>query len=308
MPSVGSNSKPRNHTEIDCLGLRINPLSINEAVDQTLLLADSPSGGHYITKLYAEHIYIAHKNQAFKDVLNSSSISLPDGISFKWMSHYLYSDGNFGIRGLFQSLANTVRDSISGTAAISSRIGGIDFTIPLLSKASTLRKKVYILGSPKHSSLKDSALFISNKFPGINVVGHYDTSNAAAILNSTRKLNYIVKAIDMAKPDLILVCTGIPTQEYICQKLSQKINRGVVIAEGGSLDYVELGGNLKRSPELLRRTGLEWAWRLILEPSRIIRVLRCSQVIYYAYKIKNTKENRSEYKNDRPFSLVVRSR
>jgi N-acetylglucosaminyldiphosphoundecaprenol N-acetyl-beta-D-mannosaminyltransferase len=47
----------------------------------------------------------------------------------------------------------------------------------------------------------------------------------------------------------------------------------VVIGEGGSFDYNQLGGGIKRAPKWMRKSGLEWLWRLLIQPSRFRRQL-----------------------------------
>lgn len=271
------------------LGIRVNPLSIDEAIEYTLTLARQKAGCHYVSKLYAEHIYYALKNHQYKEILNNSALALSDGISFVWLSQYLEaSQRNMGFFGLIVSLVQIIKgDNVSGKT-ISNRIGGLDYTLPLLEKASANGMSLFILGSPKQSNIEDSAKYIQRKYPQLKIVGTYDTQNACALLNFSHEFSTVVNTIKKAKPDLTLVCTGLPTQEAICSQLSVRLATGVVIAEGGSLDYTDLGGQLKRAPQVFRSTGLEWAWRLSLEPRRLMRVFRCMKVIFYAYKIKNS--------------------
>ena len=40
--------------------------------------------------------------------------------------------------------------------------------------------------------------------------------------------------------------------------------------QGGTFDFE--AGKIKRAPEIIQKIGLEWLWRLILQPKRIIRM------------------------------------
>ncbi|WP_224247554.1 WecB/TagA/CpsF family glycosyltransferase [Hyalangium gracile] len=72
------------------------------------------------------------------------------------------------------------------------------------------------------------------------------------------------------KPELILLAMGMPKQEDIAVRLRERLSHPCLIVNGGAiLDF--LGGKVTRAPELMRNTGLEWMYRLYLEPKRLAR-------------------------------------
>ncbi len=72
------------------------------------------------------------------------------------------------------------------------------------------------------------------------------------------------------EPSLIVLGMGMPRQEEVAQVLRANLSRPCLIVCGGAiLDF--LGGRTARAPRLLRRLGLEWAWRLAYEPRRLFR-------------------------------------
>jgi hypothetical protein len=72
------------------------------------------------------------------------------------------------------------------------------------------------------------------------------------------------------KPELIILAMGMPKQEDIAVRLREQLSHPVLIVNGGAiLDF--LGGKVTRAPELMRNTGLEWVYRLYLEPKRLAR-------------------------------------
>jgi N-acetylglucosaminyldiphosphoundecaprenol N-acetyl-beta-D-mannosaminyltransferase len=62
--------------------------------------------------------------------------------------------------------------------------------------------------------------------------------------------------------------------------LSKHSAHGVFIGEGGTFDFESFGGERKRAPQWVQRVGLEWLWRLILQPGRILRQLAVPRFIY----------------------------
>jgi N-acetylglucosaminyldiphosphoundecaprenol N-acetyl-beta-D-mannosaminyltransferase len=72
------------------------------------------------------------------------------------------------------------------------------------------------------------------------------------------------------KPELIILAMGMPKQEDIAVRLRERLSHPVLIVNGGAiLDF--LGGKVTRAPEFMRNTGLEWVYRLYLEPQRLAR-------------------------------------
>jgi N-acetylglucosaminyldiphosphoundecaprenol N-acetyl-beta-D-mannosaminyltransferase len=72
------------------------------------------------------------------------------------------------------------------------------------------------------------------------------------------------------RPELIVLGMGMPRQERLARRLRSEIEHGALIVCGGAiLDFI--GGNTRRAPELLRRIGLEWLYRLAREPKRLFR-------------------------------------
>ena len=71
-------------------------------------------------------------------------------------------------------------------------------------------------------------------------------------------------------PDVLFVCLGVPRQErYACENAARF--SFPVLALGGSLDV--WSGDLLRAPRVFQKMGLEWLWRVLLEPRRARRLL-----------------------------------
>lgn len=72
--------------------------------------------------------------------------------------------------------------------------------------------------------------------------------------------------VPSTQADLILITLGAPEQEYLAETFQQ----GIVMGVGGAIDF--LTGTQKRAPKFLQIVGLEWFWRLLLQPKRIKRI------------------------------------
>jgi N-acetylglucosaminyldiphosphoundecaprenol N-acetyl-beta-D-mannosaminyltransferase len=75
---------------------------------------------------------------------------------------------------------------------------------------------------------------------------------------------------EQTKPELIILAMGMPKQEDIAVRLRERLSYPVLIVNGGAiLDF--LGGKVTRAPELMRNIGMEWVYRLYLEPKRLAK-------------------------------------
>jgi N-acetylglucosaminyldiphosphoundecaprenol N-acetyl-beta-D-mannosaminyltransferase len=100
----------------------------------------------------------------------------------------------------------------------------------------------------------------------------------------------IIEKINSAAPDLLLVCLGAPKQEKWMLANTGKLNVGLMMGLGGSLDV--FAGVVQRSPESWNRLGLEWLYRLIKQPSRIKRMIKLPLFLFAAMgeRIRGTKQ------------------
>jgi N-acetylglucosaminyldiphosphoundecaprenol N-acetyl-beta-D-mannosaminyltransferase len=71
---------------------------------------------------------------------------------------------------------------------------------------------------------------------------------------------------------LLFVAFGSPRQEtWIAKNLPRIPNVKRAIGVGGSFDF--LSGRVRRAPRWLQRIGLEWFWRLLVQPWRAGRIV-----------------------------------
>lgn len=78
----------------------------------------------------------------------------------------------------------------------------------------------------------------------------------------------VVRDIVEKRPDFLLVGMGSPRQDIFLSKVAEKLDYGIGIGVGGVFDV--LSGRLKRSPRFMQKLGLEWIYRGIREPRRIL--------------------------------------
>lgn len=72
---------------------------------------------------------------------------------------------------------------------------------------------------------------------------------------------------------------GMPKQELVSQQLSQQLQHPALIINGGGIvDF--MSGTKQRAPVWLRKIGMEWSYRLFLEPKRLWRRYVIGNIVF----------------------------
>jgi N-acetylglucosaminyldiphosphoundecaprenol N-acetyl-beta-D-mannosaminyltransferase len=91
----------------------------------------------------------------------------------------------------------------------------------------------------------------------------------------------VIDKINTVRPDILFVGFGAPKQEKWISKNLPKLDIGGAVAVGGTFDY--LYGKTKLPPYRVEKAGLEWLWRLIHEPKRVLRIFNA--VVIFPLKV-----------------------
>lgn len=202
---------------------------------------------HVIYTPNPEQIVQSRGNKEFKQALQQADLLLPDGIGLVWASRLL------ALFGKGKSLVE--------------RIAGVDVVRDLLEIARQRDLEVLVIGgreySPEDYFAYDGAKI--NWTPGFKRV----------VQPTTQETKQLEKKVKEIKPALVFVAFGAPDQElWIEQNRVLLVKNKVIMAMavGGSFDY--LLGKVPRAPYWFKKLGLEWLFRLIVEPWRLVRQLR----------------------------------
>ncbi len=264
------------------LGVEIDAITVKQATDYIAAIAKNPkTPPAYIVKPYVEFMETALKNSEIAELLNGAELCVPDGVAIVWGANYVYA-GNHNPTRLFATLTKIVLNPKSLLTPLPEVFRGINFTQVLLNECAKQKLSVFLVGSPKRSNITQTASYLKAFWPELNIAGHF-TGHLNPELEEE-----LIKTLLTSKPDVILVGIGFPKQEQLMAKLAAKINHGVLIGEGGSFDYAQLGGRLPRAPHFLQKIGLEWLWRLIMEPWRLKRQLVIVRYIHHIYRFAKT--------------------
>ena len=172
----------------------------------------------------------------------------------------------------FYNLANIVRVDGAGIVLaakllgyrIPKRLTWADWGWMLAEYAAEKGHSMYLLGGPQDAT-SGAADRLRQHAPGLKVVGtHHGYFPKSGPGNDA-----VISDINRAKPDVLLVGMGMPLQEQWLLMNYRRIDAKVFITAGAAFEF--LSGSMKRCPKWMGDFGLEWLFRLYLEPKRMAR-------------------------------------
>lgn len=227
-----------------------------------------------------EQIVRSVQQKAFAVLLNQADLAIPDGIGVSWAARITGAGGHVGrLSGsdLMDDLVNLAAEKGLGIGLIGGPPGLADVALECLRK--------------KHTTLTGMALTMPEirlQHGKISEDDKISYSYAPENPEICRILDHTARKLMDRNLRIVFIGMGAPKQEWVMHELSRRLitmgsNKPIVLmAVGGTFAFV--AGKLPRAPRWVRNIGLEWLWRLILEPWRIGRQL--SLVVFVLYVIR----------------------
>ena len=144
------------------------------------------------------------------------------------------------------------------------RMTGADWIWGIAAMCQESGRSMYLLGSEPGSST-EAAAKLRRWYPRLDVRGTHHGFFDLDGPHSERVLEHIAEN----PPDVLLVGMGTPQQEMWVEANSDRIEASVVWTVGALFDYV--AGRVPRAPHWIADNGLEWIFRLVVEPRRMWR-------------------------------------
>ncbi len=233
---------------IEAFGVKLSPVSMNEALDRVEGFIQS-GRPHQVLTTDANAILTSRNDPEYLKIMRNASLTTPDGFGVIWGARLL-------------------------NLPIYERVTGVDMVTGICERAAEKGYKIYILGSgftPGGESISAiAARNLEQKYPGLQVVGtHHGFWRKEGEDNGFSKAEsdeMMADVIAQAAPDVLFVAMGIPMQEKFIAAHMQRMNVPVSIGVGGSFDVYS--GKFTRAPVAVQRIGLEWLYRVWVEPAR----------------------------------------
>jgi N-acetylglucosaminyldiphosphoundecaprenol N-acetyl-beta-D-mannosaminyltransferase len=144
------------------------------------------------------------------------------------------------------------------------RMTGADWVWGLAALCESERRSIYLLGS-EPGAAAEAGERLKRWYPRLHLVGAHHGYFEPGSAHDER----VVEDINARRPDIVLVGMGSPKQELWVEHNAARLDVDVLWTVGALFDYVS--GRVPRAPAWLADNGLEWIFRLAIEPQRMWR-------------------------------------
>jgi len=220
------------------LGVRIHNVNIEETLGQMEQMIRCGKRHHVVT-VNTEFVMTAQSDWIFRDVLNNASLALPDGMGIVWGS-WLHGD------------------------RIGQRVTGVDSVARFASLAASKGFRPFLLGAAPGVA-ETAGKRLQENFPGFLVAGTHSGSP-----DPGQEIE-ICERIRQSKADSLFVAFGSPASEIWIARNLPNLPVAIAMGVGGTFDFI--AGVVPRAPQWMQLAGLEWLFRLIIQPFRWKRML-----------------------------------
>jgi N-acetylglucosaminyldiphosphoundecaprenol N-acetyl-beta-D-mannosaminyltransferase len=191
-----------------------------------------------LTALAVHGVMTGVQDKAHGARLNAFDVVTPDGQPVRWALNLLHG------------------------ASLADRVYGPTLTLRVLSACADEALPVYLYGSTQ-DTLDRLVPTLTARFPALKIAGAEPSKFRAALPGEPAE---IAARIKESGARLVLVGLGCPRQEVFAYAMRPLVDVPL-LAVGAAFDYH--AGQLRRPPAWMQRHGLEWLWRLGLEPGRL---------------------------------------
>ena len=238
-------------------GIPINKLSLTQTVDK-LEEFIACQQNHIVCTPDTSALMRAQWDAKLRAVYQSADLVTADGTGLVWASRFL-------------------------SAPLSERVAGIDVVYELCRRANQKGSKphvargdgykLFLLGA-RPSVAQEAAQRLMRDFPNLKVVGTHHGYFSEA------ENERIISEINASAPDVLLLWMVVPKLVLWIMQHKAKLHAHVIMGVGGSFDVIS--GRISRAPKVWQRAGLEWAYRILIEPRRL---WRARLILFFIWKV-----------------------
>ena len=240
-------------TRYEVLGCPVDGVDMRQALDYVAEAVKTRTEPGFILAVNPEKVFVLRNDAFLREFFDRAALLIPDGIGM--------------VKGL--KILHNIKVS---------RVPGADLMQNICAEAPERGYRIFIYGASEEVSAK-SCEILRQRHPGIKIVGR------ANGFVRPEDMDNLVESINESRADILFIAMGSPRQEkwmseYAGMLTTVKICQGI----GGTLDTI--AGTVKRAPKFWQKLGLEWFYRLLCQPSRFKRQVRCFKFAAEVYRKK----------------------
>jgi N-acetylglucosaminyldiphosphoundecaprenol N-acetyl-beta-D-mannosaminyltransferase len=193
----------------------------------------------YVCVTGVHGIIEAQDSAEFRAILNGAFLNTTDGMPLVWLAKHYCADTDI------------------------SRVYGPDLMRSIFAATEPLPVTHFLYGGADGVAEQLKAALL-RKFPNAKIVGTHCPPFRPLTLTEKAELTATVSAL---KPDIIWVGLSTPKQERFMAEYLPKLDTTLMLGVGAAFDFYS--GKVPQAPRWMQRSGLEWLFRLCVEPRRL---------------------------------------
>ncbi len=232
----------KDKVRVNIAGVPIDPFTMSEAVECVIQsLSIDHDGPFVISGVNAHFVNLAQNDEELASFLSHADLNVADGMSLVMAARLLGSK-------------------------LPERVTGLDLMVELCGLAAKAGRTVYLFGGMEDAA-EGAASFLRARYPDLQILG-FDRPPIGHEFDPA-VIAQVKKRISDAHPDFLFVCLGVPRQEKWIEHHATDLPVKVVLGNGAAFDV--LAGFFHRPPVWIQNIGMEWLYRLCVEPKRLCK-------------------------------------
>ncbi len=236
MPGNPINQVSGEERRVELFGVPVDSVDMDSALSMIDAMIAS-GGSHKVLAVNPEKVMAAQADRSIADSLRSASLLIPDGIGVVLATRLLHG--------------RPIR-----------RVAGADLMPEICALAARRDYKVFLYGGRDEIN-KAAVAELQRRYPQLSVVG-----SQHGYLDDDQ-MPQLVQRINASGAQVLFLALGSPRQELWMEEHLPHLSVAVCQGVGGTFDV--LAGAVKRAPMVFQRLHLEWFFRLLSDPRRIVR-------------------------------------
>ncbi|MEQ1767393.1 MAG: WecB/TagA/CpsF family glycosyltransferase, partial [Methylotenera sp.] len=231
--------------KIHIFGVTINPLTMAEAVDSlSSWIKGDERNCKFVVTPNVNCVVLLSKNAAYREAFSHASMVVADG------KPIVLAARMFG-------------EDIPGTVTGSDLVPAI---FQRFNDEAQHELKVFLLGAMPGVA-EVAAQNIERTYKHVKVSGLY--SPPFGFEKDAAECERICQLISASQADFLLIGLGAPKQATWVNQNASKLPVKIAICAGATIDF--LAGNKPRAPKWISHIGMEWFYRMVTEPRRLVK-------------------------------------
>ena len=208
---------------------------------------------NYVIAVPAHCIVECLRSEKLRKIYNRAGMVTPDGMPIAWICRLM------------------------GHSHVD-RVYGPDLMMAVCERSVSRGYRHFLYGGWPPEVVEQLAVRLRERFPGIQIAGTYAPPFRPV---TPEEDAMIVERINAARPDIVWIGLGAAKEEYWSEAHVGKLVAPVLIGVGAAFDFHS--GRKPQAPRWMMRMGLEWFFRCLTEPRRLVpRYMRDNPVFIWS--------------------------